>query len=166
MFRIGEALRLQVGGNMARIHARKRGKHSSKKPLRKGVPSWVGLKPGEIEKKIVELAKEGKSSSQIGIILRDSFGVPDVKVSIQKSITDVMKEKGLYPEIPEDLLNLIKRAVLVRKHLDVHKGDKHSKRGLQLIESKIRRLVKYYIRTKKLPSGWRYDPEKAKLLVE
>lgn len=151
---------------MARMHARKRGKHSSTKPIRKTSPSWVKIKKSDIEKKIVELAKQGKGSGEIGIILRDSYGVPDVKLAIKKSITDVMKENKVYPGLPEDILNLIKRAVSVRKHMDTHKKDVHSKRGLQLIEAKIKRLGRYYVRKGRLPRDWRYDPEKAKLLVE
>jgi small subunit ribosomal protein S15 len=34
-----------------------------------------------------------------------------------------------------------------------------------LIESKIRRLSKYYLKNNVLPAGWRYDPDKARLLV-
>jgi small subunit ribosomal protein S15 len=40
-----------------------------------------------------------------------------------------------------------------------------SKRGMQLIESKIRRLAKYYKREGKLPEDWAYNLEQAKLLV-
>ncbi len=151
---------------MARIHSRKRGKSSSKKPIRTTNPSWVKLKPSEIEKIIITLAKEGKASSQIGMILRDSHGVPDVRLSLKKTISEVMKENKVYPEFPEDLMDLTRRAVLARKHLETHRSDKHSRRGVQLIESKLKRLGKYYVKTKKLPSDWRYNPEKAKLLVE
>lgn len=77
-----------------------------------------------------------------------------------------MKEHGLYPKVPEDLLNLMRRAVNLRKHLEQHPKDLHSKRGLQLIESKIRRLVKYYKSKGVLPADWRYTPETARLLVE
>ena len=47
-----------------------------------------------------------------------------------------------------------------------NKKDSTSKRGLELIESRIRRLGKYYIRKKKMPEEWKYNPEKAKLLVQ
>jgi small subunit ribosomal protein S15 len=57
----------------------------------------------------------------------------------------------------------MKRAVRVRKHLDEHPKDYHSKRGLQLIESKIHRLVKYYKREGILPPDWKYDPSKVAL---
>ena len=41
-----------------------------------------------------------------------------------------------------------------------------AKRGLELTESKIRKLVKYYKKTKKLESDWKYDPDKIRLLIE
>jgi len=34
------------------------------------------------------------------------------------------------------------------------------------LESKIRRLIKYYVKNKKLPADFKYEPERAKLLVE
>ena len=46
---------------------------------------------------------------------------------------------GLAPEIPEDLYQLIKKAVSVRKHLERNKKDKDSKFRLILIESRIHR---------------------------
>jgi len=150
---------------MARMHARTRGKSSSKKPLSTTPPSWMKLKKGEIESIILKLAKNGYSTSTIGITLRDSYGVTDIKIITGKSISTILKEKELYPEVPEDVQNLIKRAVNIRKHLEKNKQDMVSKRGLQLTESKIRRLEKYYKKTGVLPKDWKYNPEKARLLV-
>ncbi|RLF78179.1 30S ribosomal protein S15 [Thermococci archaeon] len=151
---------------MARRDSRKKGKHGSKKPPVKFVPKWVKYKKEEVEKLVIELAKKGYSSALIGQILRDQYGIPDVKVITGKKISKIMKENKLYPEIPEDLLNLLKRAVRLRDHLEKHKSDKHSRRGLQNLESKIRRLAKYYIREGVLPKDWKYSPEEAKLLVQ
>jgi small subunit ribosomal protein S15 len=151
---------------MARIHARKRGKSGSKRPSRKTPPRWVRYKKDEIEKLVIKLAKEGNSSSRIGLILRDQFGIPSVKTITGKTITQIMRQNNLYPELPEDLFNLLKKAVNLRDHLMKNKKDFTSKRGLELLESKIRRLGKYYIRKKILPEDWKYDPEKAKLIVQ
>jgi len=151
---------------MARIHSRKKGKHGSKKPLRKSKPIWVKYTVKEIEGVIIDLAKKGNQSSIIGTILRDSYGIPDVKLVTGKKISQILKENKVYSELPEDLLNLIKRAVNLRKHMEAHNKDLHSKRGLHLIESKIRRIGKYYKNKGVLPEDWRYDWKKAKLLVE
>jgi small subunit ribosomal protein S15 len=151
---------------MARMHSRKKGKAGSKKPLTKVKPSWSRLKDKEIELLIVKLAKEGKSPSQIGMNLRDAFGTPSVKVVSDKSITQVLKEKNLLGNIPEDLMAIMKKNITVKKHLESNKKDMTAKRGFQLAESKIRRLVKYYKRTGKLAESWQYDPDKVRLLIE
>lgn len=152
---------------MARIHARRKGKSGSKRPIwRKEHPKWSALNPREVEAHVIELAKQGKSTSEIGMILRDQYAVPDVKVATGKSISKILEEHNLKPKIPEDLMNLIKRALTIKKHLDEHKKDLKNKRNLQLTESKIRRLVKYYKNTKVLPENWNYDIEQAKLMLE
>jgi len=151
---------------VARLHARKRGKAGSKRPSRKTPPKWVKYKKNEIEKIVIKLANEGNSTSMIGLILRDQFGIPSVKKITGKTISNIMKENNIHPKLPEDLFNLLQQAVNLRNHLEKNKTDYTSKRGLELLESKIRRLVKYYTREKILPEDWRYSPEKAKLLVQ
>jgi len=151
---------------MARMHSRAKGKSRSTKPSRRFVPGWLKYKPREVELLVVKYAKEGKNSSQIGLYLRDEYGIPDVKLVTKKSITQILKEKKLLKEIPEDLMALIRKAVLIRKHLADNKKDMPAKRGLQLTESKIKRLTKYYKKKGRLPLTWRYDPERIKLVVE
>jgi small subunit ribosomal protein S15 len=150
---------------MSRMHTSSKGKSGSKKPVSTTSPSWLKLKKDEVVALVLKLAKKDNSTSQIGLILRDSYGVPDVKIITGKSISEILADNKLSPEVPEDIQNLIKRAVSVRKHMDSNKKDMASKRGLQLIESKIRRLEKYYKKSGKLPATWKYNPEKARLLV-
>lgn len=145
---------------------RRTGKSGSKKPLRKTTPTWVKLKSKEVEKIVVNLAKQGMLPSRIGLILRDSYGVPSIKKLTSKSILSIMRENKIAPDIPEELYSLLKKAVIVRKHLDKNKKDNFSKKGLILTESKIRKLGRYYVRKRVLPKDWRYDPEKTKLLVK
>jgi len=152
---------------MARMHARRKGKSGSTYPIeRKKHPEWSSLNPREIESRVIELAKSGKKTSEIGLILRDQYAVPDVKLATGKKISKIIEENNMKPEIPEDLRNLIKTALQLKKHLEVYKKDLKNKRNLQLTESKIRRLTKYYHNTKKLPKDWKYSPEKAKLMFE
>jgi len=129
---------------MARLHTHHKGISGSKKPISKSPPSWLAHKPEEIEAIIVKLAKKGKSTAEIGMVLRDSYGVPDVRQVLNKKIGKVLKEKELAPKEPEDLANLRKRQKLAQAHFDKNKKDMVTKRGLQLIRSKIRRLEKYY----------------------
>ena len=151
---------------MARMYSRKKGKSSSKKPLSKTIPSWMTHNAKEVELLVLKVAKEGKLASMIGLVLRDSYGIPDVKAITKKSITKILEEKKISQKIPEDLLALIKRAIAIRKHMEENKQDMSALRGLQLTESKINRLVKYYKRVKNLPIDWKYDVKSVKLYAD
>lgn len=151
---------------MARMHSRKKGKSGSTKPEQKTAPAWVALKQKEIEMLIVKLAKDGNSPSKIGLILRDQYGVPDIKLVAGKKVTQILEDKKVSSEIPEDLMALIRKAVLIRKHLEENHLDEPAKRGLILTESKIMRLSKYYKRTGRLDTTWKYDPKTIRLQVE
>ncbi len=150
---------------MARMHSRKKGISGSHNPIKKEKASWVKYSTKEIELLIVKYVKEGKTSAEIGLYLRDEYGIPDVKTLLNKSVSQVIKEKSLGKDIPDDLMALIKKSITIRKHMEENHKDMTGKRGLQLTESKIKRLVKYYKRTKALDSKWKYDPEKVKLIV-
>ncbi|MDI6885027.1 MAG: 30S ribosomal protein S15 [archaeon] len=154
---------------MARMHARKRGKSGSKRPfslkVRKTVPEWVEMTAEEVEEKVEDLSNQGLSTSRMGITLRDSYGVPSVALVTGKKITKILKEKNKVGAIPEDLQNLMRKALRMRKHIEENKKDVHNKRVLQLTESKIRRLVKYYRRNKVLPEDWKYKPEIAEVML-
>jgi len=151
---------------MARIHARRKGKSSSTKPYRTENPGWVPISGTEIEDLIVRLSKEGKSTSEIGIILRDQYGVPSTKLATSKKITKILKENKVEFKLPEDLTNLIKKAVNLSDHLKENPKDLHNKRSLHLTEQKIRRMVRYYQKTDVLPPDWEYSLKTAKLLVD
>ena len=148
------------------MHSRKRGKHGSKRPAKKTAPSWIRYKPKEVELLIAKLAKEGKTSSQIGIALRDTYGIPSVSALCGKSITAMLKEKKMLPEIPEDLVALFRRYAAVKKHLETNKHDETAARGLSLAESKINRLVKYYKRSGRIQETWKFDPERTGFFAE
>jgi len=151
---------------MARMHARRKGKSGSTRTIRKKHPEWSSLNPREIESRIIELAKGGKSTSEIGMILRDQYAVPDVKIATGKNVSQILEHNNIKSEIPEDLRNLIRTALSLKKHLDTNVKDLKNKRNLELTESKIRRLTKYYHSEGRLPRGWKYSLEQAKLMFE
>ena len=148
------------------MYSRNKGKSKSVKPTRKTNQSWLTYKEKEVEMLIAKLAKEGKTPSQIGLFLRDNYGIPSVKQITKKRITAILQEKKLIKEIPEDLMALIRKVVMVKKHLEKNHKDEPAHRGLLLTESKIKRLVKYYKNTKKLPMDWKYDADRIKLFIE
>ena len=152
---------------MARMHARRKGRSGSTKLFtRSEHPKWSSLKPREVESHVLDLAKAGHSSSHIGIILRDQYAVPDVKIATGKKITKILSDNKMLGDVPEDLKNLISKSLKIRSHIENNKKDVINKRNLQLTESKVRRLVKYYKKTNVLPEDWKYNPKQAKLLFE
>jgi len=151
---------------MAKMHSRKKGNSGSNKPSVLIKKSWNIHSAKEVEQLVIKLAKSGNSSSQIGLILRDSYGITDVALITNKKITKILEENKLTKKLPEDLIALIQKDIRLMKHMGINKKDMTVKRGLQLTVSKINRLAKYYIRTEKLPEGWSYDRTKAKLLIE
>lgn len=151
---------------MARMHSRAGGKSKSKRPLKVHKPSWLTYKPKEIELLVIKLHKDNKTPSQIGLYLRDAYGIPDVKLLVGKSITRILEDKKLLAKVPEDLTALIRKSILIGKHLDKNKQDMPAKRGLQLTQSKINRLTKYYKEIGRLPREWKFNPKQAALFIE
>jgi small subunit ribosomal protein S15 len=150
---------------MARMHSRDKGKSGSTKPIKR-IPSWMRYKGKEVEKLIIRMAKSGDTASEMGMTLRDTYGIHDVKAVTGKRIAKILKENDLLKELPEDLMALIENFVFVKKHLEKNKQDKTAKRGLQLTDSKIRRLAKYYKKSGRLPSDWKFEAGKVKMYIE
>jgi len=148
------------------MHSQRKGSSGSKKPLVDKSPAWVPQSPEEIKETVVKLAGEGMTMAKIGLVLRDQYAVPNVRLATGKTIREILAEKNIKFELPEDLQGLMKRAVSLSGHVKAHKKDLHNLRGLQLIESKIRRLVKYYKREGIVPESWNYSLDTAALQVE
>ncbi len=151
---------------MSRLHSSHRGKASSRRPYPAALPSWVPLDKDEVEEEVLRLAKSGTSAAQIGLALRDTYGVPSTRLLTGKKLTAFLGEKGVKPALPEDLAALLKRVVHVQQHLEKNPKDLSNRRGLNLIESKIRRLSHYYRQRGRLPPEWRYSSETAALMVQ
>ena len=145
--------------NMVGKMAYMRGRSRSTRPVSKRPPVWVIYQPDEVKALIINLAREGKPQSEIGTILRDEHGIPLVKPIVGHGILKVLEEAGLAPRIPEDIYNLMVRSTSLRRHLERNPKDFHNKRGLQLSESKIYALTRYYKKTGQLPSDWNHRNE-------
>ncbi|PSN91183.1 30S ribosomal protein S15 [Candidatus Marsarchaeota G2 archaeon OSP_D] len=138
-----------------------RGKSHSKRPVTLEVPEWVKMTPEEVEKIIVNLAKKGYTKPMIGQILRDQYGIPLVKGFLGKKLTEILVGNNVQSQIPDDLQALLQHASRTIAHLEQHPKDMFSLRGLEITESKILRLSKYYRRQGVLPQDWKYKPRAA-----
>jgi small subunit ribosomal protein S15 len=153
---------------MARMHTRRRGSSGSDKPAADDQPEWSDVDADAIESRVVELAEDGHSPSEIGLKLRDEgvegTPVPDVKLATGKKVTEILDEHEADPEIPEDLRNLMAKAVRLTDHLEQNPTDYQNKRALQNTESKIRRLINYY-RGDELDEEFSYSVGEARDLI-
>ena len=129
-------------------------------------PEWVPLTATEIEDLIVQFAESGITSARIGLNLRVQYGVPSVRLATGKTVTEIMKEKGVMPDLPEDLSNLMRRAISLNVHVKENRGDVSNLRGLNLIEARIRRLERYYKRNGVIPQNWKYSLENAEIMLK
>jgi small subunit ribosomal protein S15 len=148
---------------MGRLHSHRHGKSHSIRPATISAPSWISQNPKEVEELVVKYAKEGLAPSQIGIKLRDQYAIPLVKPITKKTIAKILEENKLVPEMPEDLNNIVNKAVGLQKHLKSNKADRRNVRSLELIEAKVHRLSTYYKRIGRIPENWKYKSVVAQL---
>ncbi len=150
------------------MHTRRRGSSGSDRPVADEPPEWSDVDPADIEARVVELADEGYTPSEIGLKLRDEgvdgTPIPDVSLATGQKITEILEDADAAPELPEDLRNLLERAVRIREHLDENPTDHSNRRALQNTESKVRRLANYY-RGDAIPEDFEYTYENAKELL-
>lgn len=147
---------------MGRVHTHRHGQSHSTRPITQRMPSWIS-NPKEIEDLVVKYGKDGITMSQIGIKMRDQHAVPLVKAVTKKTVKKILEENGIKQEIPEDLNNIVKKAVNLQRHLRSNNSDKRNVRSLELIEAKVHRISTYYKRIGVLPQNWKYKSVVAQL---
>jgi len=148
---------------MGRLHTHNHGKAHSIRPIESKFSSWVKQDTKEIEDLVIKYTKDGLTPSQIGIKLRDQHAIPLVKPIINKTISDILDQNDLKSEIPEDLNNIVTKAVGLQKHLKSNKNDRRNIRSLELIEAKVHRLSVYYKKIGRIPKNWKYKSVIAQL---
>jgi len=79
---------------MGRMHAPGKGIASSALPYKRTPPSWLKTSSEEVVEQICKLAKKGSTPSQIGVILRDSQGIAQVKAVTGNKILRILKSNG------------------------------------------------------------------------
>lgn len=150
---------------MARLHSKKKGKSARKRAKRSEKAEFVEVSEDEIKEVVRNLYQQGTSVAQIGIVLRDEYGVPDFHAQVGVKLMEYLRSENIYKSFPEDLLNLFRRVVTMNEHLKGNKKDIHNQVKLTHVQSKIRRLLKYYKKSGKVPKDWNYSVERAALLV-
>jgi len=148
------------------MHSPGRGKSGSTKPLVDKAPEWSNTDAKEVTNLIISLAEEGHSGAAIGTILRDQHAVPDARLVVGKRIGKVLAENDITPKFPEDMMSLMRRALRLIDHLESNRKDLHNSRQLELTESKIRRLSRYYQGRGQLDTEWAYKRDQLRLMVE
>jgi hypothetical protein len=71
---------------MGRLHSNGKGISASAIPYSRTPPAWLKTTPEQVVDQICKLAKKGATPSQIGVVLRDSHGIAQVKVVTGMSI--------------------------------------------------------------------------------
>ena len=69
---------------------------SSALPYRRTPPSWLKTTPEEVVEQITKFARKGMTPSQIGVILRDSHGIPQVRFVTGNKILRILKSQGAF----------------------------------------------------------------------
>ena len=103
---------------MGRMFGPGKGMSSTTLPYRRRAPSWFKLKPEDLSEQFRKLAKKGMTPSSIGVTLRDSFDVAQVKMFTTIKFLRILKKKGLAPSIPEDLFFLVKKGVSMQLSIE------------------------------------------------
>ncbi len=148
---------------MGRVHTHRHGQSHSTRPITTKSPDWLTTTPKEVEELVVKYSKDGVPMSQIGIKLRDQHAIPLVRPIVKKSMKKILEDNGVRVEIPEDLNNIVKKAVNLQKHLKTHSSDNRNVRSLELVEAKVHRISTYYKRIGALPQNWKYKSVVAQL---
>ena len=151
---------------MARMHSPGRGKSGSTKPLVDKAPEWSNTDPKAVTALILSLSEDGHNTAAIGTILRDQHAVPDARLVVGKRIGQILAENDITPQYPEDMMSLMRRALRLINHLESNRKDLHNSRQLELTESKIRRLSRYYQGHGQLDTEWAYKRDQLRLMVE
>lgn len=147
---------------MGRLHTHRHGQSHSIRPITSS-PTWVKQNNQEIEELILKYAKDGLTTSEIGVKLRDQYAIPLVRSITKKSITEILEQKGVKQEMPEDLNNIVRKALGLQKHLKTHTSDRRNVRSLELLEAKVHRLSSYYKKIGRIPKTWKYKSVIAQL---
>ena len=90
-------------------------------------PTWVKMKKEDLEKIVVDLAKQGEKPAKIGLILRDKHGIPKAK-NISNKVTKILKDKKISYKTEKQIMN--EKIAVLKKHAEKNKYDYPASRAL------------------------------------
>lgn len=140
---------------MARMHSKGRGVSESTVPYNRVRPHWVTQTKEEVVETILSLSRKGLMPSEIGKIMRDEYAIGHVRNVTGMNILQILRAHGLAPAIPEDLGALLDKRAGILSHLNTFQNDKSARYRLNLVESRMYRLARYYKRKMVLPASWK-----------
>lgn len=100
---------------------------------------WTKIKPAELEKIIVELARQGNAPEKIGLILRDQHGVPKAKLLGVKVGKILAKNKLGTDSEKKNISNKIEG---LKKHSEKNKHDYTAMRKAVMYSARINKREK------------------------
>ena len=139
------------------MHSKGRGSSGSEKPLDSQKPDWVDYDEEEVTDLVLKLREEGLQPAQIGLRLRDQYGIPSVEQITDKTVTEILEENDASLDIPEDLQNLVDKAEAIQEHMSDNPEDAQAERRLELTEAKIRRIAQYHRDNGNIAQNWKYE---------
>ncbi len=112
-------------------------------------PVWLKYTEKEVKDIILSIAKkeQGITAEKIGLILRDTYGIPKVKIYNLK-IGQVLKEVGLYKS--PDLMNLETKTKKLETHIIKNKQDKRTGRAYTITRAKLKKTREYLVKKKEI----------------
>ena len=105
-------------------------------------PAWLKMSEKDLKRVIAELAKKYEQPAQIGLVLRDQYGVPSTKV-FGKKLAEYLEEVGVKAKGVE-YRNAQKKVEMIKKHLEKNVTDRRTKHKLQKAQSRVNVLKRYF----------------------
>ena len=101
-------------------------------------PTWLKNTKEEVVAIVKKLAEKDITSEKIGLILRDQYGIPRVRLYGIK-MKEAMEDKFQEPTT----LNLDKKLKKIIDHFKKNKQDKKSERALVITKAKLKKRTDY-----------------------
>ena len=102
---------------MARMYKSRKGQSGSTRPHVTDAPEWSNTDKEAVQSLVLDLAKSGMSTAEIGTVLRDKHAVPNARLVLGKRIGQFLAENDMMGAYPEDMMNLMRQAVAIINHL-------------------------------------------------